>query len=52
MTPREQKQLLFDKKSNILHDVKEAEIKLKEGTNTSTGMISIQELTKILEKWL
>jgi len=52
MTPREIKQLLAEKKSRILNEVYVSEVKLKEGLNTNTGMISIEELTKILEKWL
>ena len=52
MEPRELKQILQDKKSRILNEVYVSEVKLKEGLNTNTGMISIKELTKILDKWL
>jgi hypothetical protein len=52
MDNRQLKQFLEGKKSRILDEINKAEVKLKEGTNTSTGLISIQELTKILDRWL
>lgn len=52
MDNRELKQIFEGKKSRILEDINNAEVKLKEGITSSTGLISIKELIKILNKWL